>query len=489
MKDLKQKALRGGLARLCGQGTNLVLRLSFMVAMARLLNPEQFGLVAMTTVITGVFEIFTTAGLSSATIQRVSVTEEQISTLFWINVLVGLILFLLCLATAPGLVAFYHEPRLFWITITMGAGFIFSASGVQHSAMLQRQLRYVTLAMIDTLSLATGFALGIILALRGFGYWALVFSTIATPLINTLSLWVTLAWMPGLPRRGVGVKSMLRFGGTISLNTLIVYFAYNFDKLLLGRFWGADALGLYGRAYQLINVPTSNLNSAIGSVMFSALSRLQDDPPRLRSYFLKAYSLVTSMTIPISIFGALFAGDIVSVVLGPKWIEATTPFRLLTPTILVLGLINPTGWLLQSCGLQERSLKIALVIAPWVCTAYVLGLPYGPNGVALGFSTAMTLWLVPHMLWALRGTVISPWDIVLVTSRPFFASIIAGAIAFGVHYYISNWNSAFLRLAISGSAMVVLYLLTFLFIMGQKEFYFDLIRSLKGARYSAQESN
>jgi PST family polysaccharide transporter len=489
MKDLKQKAIRGGLARLFGQGTNLILRLSFMVAMARLLSPEQFGLVAMTTVITGVFEIFTTAGLSSATIQRASVSEEQISTLFWINVLVGLTLFLLCLATAPLLVAFYHEPRLFWITVTMGAGFVFSASGVQHSALLQRQLRYVTLAIIDTLSLGIGFALGITLALRGFGYWSLVFSTIATPLVNTIALWIILAWIPGLPRRGVGVKSMLRFGGTISLNTLIVYFAYNFDKLLLGRFWGADALGLYGRSYQLINVPTSNLNSAIGGVVFSALSRLQDDPARLKNYFLKAYSLVTSMTVPISIFGALFASDIVSVVLGPNWSGAASSFRLLTPTILVLGLINPTGWLLQSCGLQGRSLKIALVIAPWVCIGYLIGLPFGPNGVALGFSTAMTLWLVPHMLWALRGTVISPRDIVLVVSRPFFASIIAGGIAFGVHRYISDWSSPFLRLSVSGGTMVFLYLFIFMFVMGQKEFYFDLLRGLKGTRYSAQETN
>ena len=121
---------------------------------------------------------------------------------------------------------------------------------------------------------------------------------------------------------------MLRFGGTITLNNLVVYIAYNFDKLLLGRVWGADALGLYGRAYQLIDVPTTNLHSAVGGVAFSALSRLQDDPVRLRSYFLKGYSLVISMTVPISLFGALFADDIVLVVLGPKWTDAAAIFRL-----------------------------------------------------------------------------------------------------------------------------------------------------------------
>jgi O-antigen/teichoic acid export membrane protein len=491
MKDLKERALRGGLARLCGQAANLVLRLSFMVIMARLLDPEEFGLVAMATVVTGVFEIFKSAGLSSATVQKVSVTDEQISTLFWINILVGTILGLLCLATAPVLVSFYHEPRLFWITVTMGAGFVFGAGGVQHSALLQRQLRYVALAMMETLSLTVSFALGIIMALRGFGYWALVCSTIAAPAINTAAMWATLAWMPGMPRRGVGIQSMLRFGGTITLNTLVVYIAYNFDKLLLGRFWGADALGLYGRAYQLINVPTSNLNSAVGGVVFSALSRLQDEPVRLRSYFLKGYSLVTSMTVPVSIFGALFADDIVLVVLGPKWAAAAAIFRLLSPTILVLGIINPTGWLLQSVGLQGRSLRIAFVIAPLVIGAYLIGLPYGPSGVAFAFSAAMTLWLVPHIVWSLHNTVISPWDLLLATCRPFFASIVAAAFAFGIQFYtvdLLGLTSPFLRLSLAGGVMMGLYLLIFLFVLGQKTFYLDLLRGLKGATPSTQNS-
>ena len=493
MKDLKEKAVRGGLARLCGQAAILVLRLGFMATMAHLLDPGEFGLVAMVSVVTGVYGLFSTAGLSMATIQQASVTDGQISTLFWINILVGTILCLLCLATAPLLVSFYHEPRLFWVTVTMGVGFVFSAGGVQHSALLQRQLRYVALAMTETLSLLVSFALGIVMALGGFGYWALVGSTIAAPAINTAAVWAIAAWMPGMPRpRGAGIYAMLRFGGTITLNNLVVYFAYNLDKLLLGRFWGADALGLYGRAYQLLNVPTSNLHSAVGGVVFSALSRLQDDPVRLRSYFLKGYSLVNSMTVPISVFGALFADDIVLVVFGPKWADAAAMFRLLTPTILVFGIINPTGWLIQSVGLQGRSLRIAFVIAPLTIAAYLVGLPYGPNGVALAFSASMVLWLVPHVFWALHKTVISPWDLFLATCRPLFASIVAAAFAFGIQFYMINivhLESPFLRLSLAGGAMIILYLLLFLFAMGQKTFYFDLLRGLKGSTPSTQNPN
>ena len=222
---------------------------------------------------------------------------------------------------------------------------------------------------------------------------------------------------------------MLRFGGTITLNELIVYIAYNFDKLLLGRVWGANALGIYGQSYQLINVPTANINAAIGGVAFSALSRLQDDPPELRNYFLKGYSLTISMTVPITMFSALFADDIILVVLGPKWGEAAKIFRLLTPTILIFGIINPLAWLLLSVGLQGRSLRISMVLAPIVIASYVIGLPYGPAGVAFAYSAGMTLWLVPQVLWCLHGTVISPKDLFVATVRPILGGLASAALA------------------------------------------------------------
>ena len=346
MDDLKAKAVRGGFAKLCGQVANFALRIASVAILARLLDPEDFGLVAMATVVTGVYGLFSTAGLSSATVQQATITDEQISTLFWINLAVGILLALLSAASASALVAFYHEPRLYWVTIAIGFGFVLNGAGVQHSALLERQLRYVALTVIDLVSQIGGIVVALWMALAGLGYWALVAAAIVSPAISTVCVWLTTAWIPGAPRWGRDTLPMLRFGGTITLNSLIVYVAYNFDKILLGRFWGAEALGIYGRAYQLVTIPTSNLNSAVGGVSFSALSRLQHDPDRLRNYFLKGYSLVVSLTIPTTIFCAMFSNDIVLVILGPKWMEAAMIFRLLAPTVLIFGMINPLGWLL-----------------------------------------------------------------------------------------------------------------------------------------------
>ena len=278
---------------------------------------------------------------------------------------------------------------------------------------------------------------------------------------------------------------MMRFGGTVTLNSLVVYAGYNIDKILLGRFWGAEIAGIYGRAYQLINLPIENLNSSVAAVTFPILSRVQHDPQRLRSYFLKVYSLVLSATIPVAIVCALFASDLVFVMLGSKWNDAIPVFRLLAPTILAFAVINPTGLLLVSQGMVGRSLKLALVIAPLVATGCVIGLPYGPKGVALGFSTAMFLWVVPHLLWVFHGTVVSYRDVLTVVSRPFLSGVAGASAAVAFILLVGPSLSPFTRLPLGCLVLIGVYGWMLLFVMEQKPFYLDLVRTLKSR--SSQE--
>jgi len=477
--NLKEKTVRGGLARVCSQAANFLLRAGSLVILARLLSPKDFGLVAMVTAVIGVLNLFKDFGLSTATVQRTSVTDEQISTLFWVNMLVGVILAIASVAVAPGVAAFYHEPRLVAPTVVLALGFLFNAAGVQHSALLQRQMRFTALAVIDIASLTISTAVGIGMALRGYRYWSLVGIALLGPLVTTVCVWAAAAWVPGMPRQRVGLRSMMRFGGTVTLNGLVVYVAYNLDKVLLGRFWGAEILGIYGRAYQLINIPRDMLNSAVGVVAFSALSRVQDDPGRLKSYFLKGYSLVLALTLPFTILCALFADDATLVLLGPKWTPAAPILRLLAPTILTFAMINPFGWLLYSTGLVGRSLRIALVIAPLVIAGYLVGLPHGAKGVALGYSVSMTLWIIPHILWCIRGTVISFRDIFQSLSRPLVSGITAAALPCTMQVFYGHMWSPWLRLVLGITVFVGVYLGMLLYVMGQKAFYLNLLGGLR----------
>ena len=268
---------------------------------------------------------------------------------------------------------------------------------------------------------------------------------------------------------------MLHFGGTLTLNGLICYMAYSFDRFVLGRVWGPYAVGYYSVASQLIFAPTQALNTAVGGVMFSALSRLQSDSVRFRSYFLKGYSLYVSMTLPMTIFAAVFAKDIIAVALGPKWTDSIIIFQLLAPSLLVFGIINPLAWLLFSQRRHVRSLRVALVIAVLVVAGCLAGLPYGPKGVAVGFSAVMVVWLLPHVMWGVHGTGISTLDIFRATSRPLLAAIVAVALAYIAGAYFGSFQSPVLNLVLASSVMAAAY--SGLMIAMGRDFYLDLLKS------------
>jgi O-antigen/teichoic acid export membrane protein len=481
MQNLKEKTIRGGAARLGSQAAILGLRMVAVVVLARLLDPKDFGLVGMVTALTGVLTWFRDFGLSAAAVQRADITRDQHSTLFWINVVLGALLALVTLTAAPAIAAFYHEPRLLWVAAVLGTAFLFNAVGIQHSALLQRQMRFTSLAAISVVSLMVGTAIGIGGAAIGYGYWALVAQSVTTPLVASIGFWLATGWIPGMPRWHAGIRSMVHFGGTLTLNGIIAYIGFNADKVMIGRSLGVDAIGIYGRGFYLVNVPIDNLNSAVGEVAFSALSRLQNDPARLKRYFLKGFSLVLGLTLPITIACALFADDIVLVLLGPKWQASMEIVRLLAPTIAVIAVINPMGWLILSLGLVRRSLKIALVFTPIMILGCVMGLSHGAAGVAFAYSMVMVLWMVPHVAWCVHGTPISIRDIAAVVIRPLACGVMAGAVGYAVRLMCGDFLSPLPRLVLESGALAVTFFGVLVFAAGQKTVYVDLLRGLSNS--------
>ena len=476
-RELKRRTAHGGIVAAASQAATFIFRTGSMMALARLVLPEDFGLVGMVTAFTGFLGLIRDVGLSMATVQRDSITAAQLSTLFWINIAWGGLLAMLSLVLAPILVRFYGEPRLFLITIALGTAFLFNGAAAQHRATLQRSMRFGALAVIENSALLFGIAVAVGTALEGGGYWSLVVMTVAPPLAGLAGVWLANQWIPGRPQWQSGVGSMLWFGGTLTLNNLVVYFTYNMDKVLLGRFCGAETLGIYGRAYQLISLPTDNLNSTIGSVAFPALSRVQNDPVRLKGYFLKAYGVFLSLVMPITMACALFSEDIIRVFLGAKWHEAADIFRLMAPTIVAFALINPFGWLLMATGRAARSLKIALAIAPVVVMSYAIGLRQGSNGVAAGFSIAMVAVIMPVVWWAKQGTLIRVRHLLGIVAKRLI-SVLAGAVAvWAVGNLTGRVEPTLLRLVLECSVLFSVYLVVLLFVFNEAKVYMDLLRT------------
>jgi O-antigen/teichoic acid export membrane protein len=478
LTDLKRRSVRGGFATLSAQGLKFLVQTATTMVLARLLSPEDYGLQGMMVAVTGFLGFFQDAGLVMATVQRFEVTHEQTSTLFWINVAVGVILATLCAALAPLLVTFYHEPRLYWVAVVSGAMFMFNGLAAQHGALLRRGMRFVTQAKIGVLSLVAGSVTGIVMALLGYRYWSLVGMAMANSIVGTAALWLAVPWVPGPPRRGSGVGSMLRFGGLATCNSFVVFLAWNAEKILLGRFWGADALGMYGRAYQLVTLPVQQLEVSLAAVAFPALSRIQHDAKRLAKAFLKAYNLHVSLAIPITITCALFAEEIVGIVLGAKWMAAAPIFRLLAPVAVVFAVANPLSWLVSSTGRMGRALAISAATTPPVIVGIVLGLSHGPQGVALGYSSALTLVLIPIAAWSKQGTGITWLDLWETAKPAFLSGLVAGAAGLLVKLTLSGRLPLIPNLFVGVGIVLGIYAWMLLIAMNQKDEYMDLLSHL-----------
>jgi PST family polysaccharide transporter len=348
-------------------------------------------------------------------------------------------------------------------------------------------MRFVTQAKIDVLSLTVGSGTGVVMALLGCRYWSLVGMAMAISVVGAAALWLAVPWVPGLPRRRSGIRSMLHFGGLATCNSFIVYLAWNAEKILLGRFWGADALGLYGRAFQLVTLPVQQLNTAVTGVAFPALSRIQHDAKRLARSFLRGFSLLISATIPITITCALFAEEIVRVVLGAKWMQAAPIFRLLAPVAVVFAVANPFSWLLMSTGRVGRSLSLSAATTPLVILGIVLGLSHGPIGVASGYSFAMTLVIIPIAAWSKLGTGITWADLWEATKPPFLSGLLAGAAGLLVKLTLGGRLPPIPYLMVGLAVVLGIYAWGLLILMGQKHVYTDVLSQLLPRREAHQE--
>lgn len=384
--DLGARTARGGAVVLGSQGVKFIINMVTTIVLARLLTPQDYGLIGMVMVVIGFVSLFKNLGLSAATMQREEINHQQVSTLFWINLVVSFGLMLMTAALAPLIARFYHEPRLTWITVALASGFLFSGLVVQHEALLKRQMRFVPLAIAEIVSIVIAIAVAIFLAWRGAGYWALVANQIILGVVYALIIWIVCRWRPGPPMRNSGVRSMLAFGGNLTGFGFFNYFSRTLDNLLIGRVWGVQQLGLYAKAYQLLLLPIDQLSSPLDGVAVPALSRLLNEPERYRQAYLRMLEKVAMISMPGV---ALMIGTsdwLVRLMLGAQWIEAGRIFALLGIVGLVEPVANTMGWLLVSQGRARHLLRWGMIDGTIAIVSIVAGLPWGAIGVAASYA-------------------------------------------------------------------------------------------------------
>jgi PST family polysaccharide transporter len=459
-KDLGGQAVRGGAVVFGAMALQKILTLVVMAVLARLLTPEDYGLLGMVSAFVVILQLFSDLGLTQATVQKADITQTQVSTLFWLNLAFSGLLAAVMVAVAPAIVWFYREPRLLNIALWLAPSFIIAGLGTQHAALMQLRLRFERLAVCDILSLVAGAVAGAWMALKGLGVYALVGQILAQTGTKTALLWILNGWRPGLPARGCGTWELLRFGGYLTASNLVNNFSRNSDDLLLGRVWGAETLGLYSRASSLLAYPISLVAGPMGQVMIPIFSRLRNDKERFARAHLKAMALLTFLCFPLAGGLAMSAHEVIPVMMGARWNAAIPIFSILSISLFLYPLMSSMGWLYLATGKTDKIFHWTLFSSLIILPAYLIGLPYGARGVALACACANIILFYPSLYYATKVAGLSLKAIFKTILRPILCTTIMMAVLvlFDACCFLSvdqPWEKLAIKIAL-GSATYLL---------------------------------
>jgi polysaccharide transporter, PST family len=431
-EGLGARSARGALAMIVARAVTAVLQIGCILWLARLLTPEDYGLVAMVTALTGSAPLLVDLGTRDAVVQRAGIAEGEVSALFWLTVGVGCTCALAVFAGGPLVAGFYREPRLAAMMRVSSLTFVALALTAQHQSLLRRAVRFRELAVVDIVANVAGAAGALAMAYCGFGYWVLIVRPVAMYAFSAAGTWWYCGWVPRRPAVTSGVREMVRFGLYLSGFSLTEFVRRNCDRVVVGRGLGARALGYYQNSFLVYDNVLDILVLCLHQVAVSGLSRLQHEPAALRRAWRKALSMVVFYAMPAFGILAVTSVDLIVLLLGAQW--APTGALL---SVLALGGIAQAaeltlGWLHVVAGRTDRWLRWGVLATAVRLVILVGGLPFGIVGIAWAHVVTIYVLFVPALAYAGRPLGIGARDVVSVIGPPLAGALLAAGAGFAV---------------------------------------------------------
>lgn len=380
------------------------LQIAQVAVLARILEPEDYGLMAMVTVVLGFASLFSDFGVNSAFVQRRDVSDSQRSSLFWFNVIVSFCLMVLVVALSPLLALFFGDERLTPLMMLSATIFFISAIGIQVRMAAEKILLFRNVMLIEVASALIGFSVALWGAWQGWGVYALIAAAIMAAITSTIFLWLflSLGWRPALHLRFKEVQSFLGFGSALVANNLVNQINLTIDIILGGRMLAASQLGFYSIPRDLMLRVQFVINPIITRVAFPLIAELQKDTDRVRSIYLQTLNMTASINAPIYMGIAFFPHEIVEVLLGSGWEQSANIIQILALWSGLRSTGNPVGSLLLGMGRATLALKWNLGVLFVVPPTIWLGSQFGPVGMAYALLILQVIFFVPGWFFLVR---------------------------------------------------------------------------------------
>jgi O-antigen/teichoic acid export membrane protein len=439
---MRRTVLRGIAWKSVSQIVLQVSRAVVAVVIARLLAPHDYGLAAMALVFASLVLVFSDLALGAALVQRPALTEDDRSTVFWMSMAAGLTFTLVGVAASGPIADFYGEPAVRPLFAALSLAFVVTSLGTVQSALLTRTMDFRRLELTVMIGNIGGAVVGIAAALNGRGAWAIILQQLVTAGLSSLLLFFVCPWRPHLRFSLDSLRSLRAFSANVFGQRVLYYLHRNTDNLLVGRFVGASALGVYGLAYNVMLVPFTRIAGPLQEVLFPAFSRIQDDPRRIADAWIRVTRLVAALALPALVGLAIVAPDFVHIVLGPKWSEVAPVLQILVWVGLLQSLQTLNSGILIALDRTQLLFRYSLVFFAAHLVAFVVGVQFGIIGVALGYAISSTL-VEPVFSWlTARALGISPLEVPRALFGVAQATVVMGVSVLAVRLVLEHAHAA-----------------------------------------------
>lgn len=395
--SLRQLAVSGVRWTSYSSAIATLLQIIQVAILARFLSPDDFGLMAVAMVVIGFAQAFIGMGISNAIIHKQDVTHRQLSSLYWINILAGIIMYSIIYFLSSWIADFYHEKRLDSIIQTISIIFLITPFGQQYFVFLEKELAFKSLAKINIMSKFFTLMITSFLAYRGFGVYALVYGVIFSAIFTTIR-YIMIGYKQYIPSFVFSIKEIgyfLKFGlyqmGEMTVN----YFNYQFDTILIGKLLGVENLGIYTIAKELIMKPATIINPVITRVAFPTMSKVQDDISKLKEIYLKMINFVASINFPIYLLIMILAPELVYILFGDRWDKAIGLVEILAIFGAIRSVSNPIGSLLLARGRADLGFWWNFGLFFYVPLSIYIYSFWGLKGIAWGLVANMIILQIP----------------------------------------------------------------------------------------------
>jgi O-antigen/teichoic acid export membrane protein len=460
MTSLRRRTFSGlgwnGAAQISAQA----IQFATSVALARLLGPQEFGLIGMVLVFTGFASIFSDMGLRAALIQRRDLTDRHVDTVFWINVGVGAVLTAVFVAAAPLIAGFYGESSLRALTPIVALTFVPAALSSAQSALIDKALDFRSRFWIETTSAVVSGIVAVSMAVEGAGVWSLAGQALTSSTTRMVMVWRASGWRPrGWFDRSAFLE-LFRFSRNLLGNGIVSYWGRNIDRLMLGRFVGSVGLGVYSFAFRSVTLPLEITTDVTNAVMFPAFSLIQEDRATLRRVYMRSTGMIALMTFPTMIGLTVLAEPAVLLVYGEQWRASISIMQVLALSGMAQSVYNTAAWLFLSRGRTDILLRLGLWASLVRTGGVAVGLSWGVVGVAWAYVFG-SLVLLLYPTWRTAGRMIDVRFIELLRNLagPFVCAAAMGAALWICDRWALERFAPWVRVVIEAPLGVLVYAL------------------------------